>query len=319
MPRFVDTLIIVVVVLLVVVVSGGAAIAALGMGSWTPSSLPGWIAGRREDGHLAAGSQTAQLATNPMTTVRPVTPAVAPSEHPEPITDTTWHEEWRAARTDDQERLRYAGEQISRLTARLDQTDRELAAIRDAIMARLSAAAANQSADGERLRADVVAALTGRAHDSTRQRVGERRLDVTADLYARLARFEAAVAAVTNPVLLPGEPYEPPAEFLAESLVWENWKDVGDRAFALADGYNADRVYLSATTSAELGTFIGTLRGLLTDAIYPNLQGRVTAEQTRLLRQALGQLATDVPRLRGCLEADLRHDDSPSGGISPAG
>lgn len=311
-----DTFIIILLVLLVVVVSGGAAIAALGTGSWTPTSLPDWVAGRRSNGRLAVESHPPPASTGPITPVRPSSSASARGDDTEPVVASrdTWRAEWRAARTEDAERFNQAGEQVSRLSARLDLTDREVAAIRDDIVTRLTAAEARQSAIAERLRADVVAALAGREPDPKRHRFDDRRLDVTADLYARVARFEAAVAAVTNPVLLPGEQYEPPGEFLAESLVWDNWKDVGDRAFALADGYNADRVYLSATTSSELGAFIVTLRGLLTDAIYPNLQGRATAEQTRLLRQALGQLATALPRLRACLESDLRDGHLPGNG-----
>ena len=41
---------------------------------------------------------------------------------------------------------------------------------------------------------------------------------------------------MTNPILLPGEPYAPPAEFLPEALIWENWNEVGERAFSLCGG-----------------------------------------------------------------------------------
>ena len=65
---------------------------------------------------------------------------------------------------------------------------------------------ARRDAAMERLRADLLAALT-RAAGNGGARPGSRRPDVSADLYARLARLEAALAAVTNPILLPGEAY----------------------------------------------------------------------------------------------------------------
>ena len=65
---------------------------------------------------------------------------------------------------------------------------------------------ARRDAAMERLRADLLAALTRAAGDGG-ARTGSRRPDVSADLYARLARLEAALAAVTNPILLPGEAY----------------------------------------------------------------------------------------------------------------
>ena len=65
---------------------------------------------------------------------------------------------------------------------------------------------ARRDAAMERLRADLLAALT-RAAANGGARPGSRRPDVSADLYARLARLEAALAAVTNPILLPGEAY----------------------------------------------------------------------------------------------------------------
>ena len=137
-------------------------------------------------------------------------------------------------------------------------------------------------------------------------RPGSRRPDVSADLYARLARLEAALAAVTNPILLPGEAYSPPAEFLPEALVWENWNEVGERAFSLADAYSAQRLHLSEETRGEIELFVTTLRTLLTRSVYPNLQPEPDAAQQAALRTALEEIAGEFPKVRQMLEREYR-------------
>jgi hypothetical protein len=157
----------------------------------------------------------------------------------------------------------------------------------------------------ERLRADLLATMTRAAADGS-SRSGSRRPDVSADLYARLARLEAALAAVTNPILLPGEAYSPPAEFLPEALVWENWNEVGERAFSLADAYSAQRLFLSEETRGEIEVFVTTLRALLTRSVYPNLQPEPDAAQQAALRSALEEIAGEFPKVRQRLEREYR-------------
>jgi hypothetical protein len=161
----------------------------------------------------------------------------------------------------------------------------------------------------ERLRADLLAMVTRVAADGG-SRSGSRRPDVCADLYARLARLEAALAAVTNPILLPGEAYSPPAEFLPEALVWENWNEVGERAFSLADAYSAQRLHLSDETRGEIEVFVTTLRALLTRSVYPNLQPEPDAAQQTALRSALEEIAAEFPKVRHCLEREYREGHS---------
>ncbi|MBA3415590.1 MAG: hypothetical protein H0U10_10240, partial [Chloroflexia bacterium] len=112
--------------------------------------------------------------------------------------------------------------------------------------------------------------------------------------------------------LLPGEAYAPPVEFLPEALAWENWKDVGERAFSLADAFSAQRLCLSDLARQELAAFITTLRGALTRAVYPNLVPDPTPEQLDALRSALGSLAAELPRVRRTLEAEFRSLSSPA-------
>jgi hypothetical protein len=157
----------------------------------------------------------------------------------------------------------------------------------------------------ERLRADLLVAVAIPAADR-KGGPGTRRAEVSADLYARLARLEAALAAVTNPVLLPGESYAPPDEFLPESLVWENWSEVGERAFALADAFNAQRLHLSDTCCGEFEAFVTSLRNQLTRSVYPNLQPEPSLTQQTALRAALTELATELPRARLTLEREYR-------------
>ncbi len=134
----------------------------------------------------------------------------------------------------------------------------------------------------------------------------ERRAEVLTELYARLARVEAALAALTNPILLPGEPYVVPEAFLPEALKWENWKEVGDSAFALGGYFNQHRLQLDAATSAVVTECVTTLRTALTQSVYPNLQANPTLEQAETLRAGLEQIAAALPAARGCLEASYR-------------
>ena len=164
---------------------------------------------------------------------------------------------------------------------------------------------ARRDAAMERLRADLLAALTRAAGDGG-SRSGSRRPDVSADLYARLARLEAALAAVTNPILLPGEAYAPPAEFLPEALIWENWNEVGERAFSLAEAYSSQRLHLSEETRDDIELFVTTLRTLLTRSVYPNLQLEPDAAQQAALRSALEEIAGEIPKARQKLEREYR-------------
>jgi outer membrane murein-binding lipoprotein Lpp len=162
---------------------------------------------------------------------------------------------------------------------------------------------ARRDAAMERLRADLLAALT-RAAGEGGARPGSRRPDVSADLYARLARLEAALAAVTNPILLPGEAYVPPVEFLPEALIWENWNEVGERAFSLAEAYSSQRLHLSEETRDDFELFVTTLRTLLTRSVYPNLQLEPDAAHQAALRSALEEIAGEIPKARQKLERE---------------
>jgi hypothetical protein len=208
-----------------------------------------------------------------------------------------------AARLDRfEERLDQIARAVDRHAAELGQ---ELRRARSERAHQAETEEARRDAAMERLRADLLATLTRAAADGG-SRPGSRRPDVSADLYARLARLEAALSAVTNPILLPGEAYTPPAEFLPEALVWENWNEVGERAFSLAEAYSAQRLHLSEGTRGDIELFVTTLRTLLTRSVYPNLQLEPDAAQQAALRSALDEIAAEIPKVRQKLESEYR-------------
>ena len=298
-----DIVLILVIVVVLGILGGMAVFAARGAGLWSAVTLPSWVSDRGSRASVPAGEvandgfevgdQAEAAVTTPTAEGRDAS-----------------RNDLRAAATGGDERLARLedrlGELFDRLTARLDDLGRELAGNRQEEAAHRDTTEARQEAALERLRADLTAAAVGREADGVRLRVAERRTEVTAELYARLARLEAAVAAVTNPVLLPGEPYAPPAEFLAEALAWENWKDVGERAFAFADCFSAQRLYLTESTCAEMAAFVTTLRSLLTRSVYPNLSAKPGPTELQALRTALDALAAELPRVRRRLEAEFR-------------
>lgn len=203
------------------------------------------------------------------------------------------------------------GSQLERLDTRLTELtqsiDRHEAAIFALLRQSMTDLAQRAAADDarsdfavERLRADVLAALASTKAEADRTR----RKDVCAELYVTLARFEAALSAVSNPVLLPGEAYAIPDELPASALVWENWNDVGERVFVLADTFNAQRLHLSPQARADLGQFLTKLRTLLTGTIYLNLQTNVGSSQDLALRKALQEIARGLREARESLERE---------------
>lgn len=138
---------------------------------------------------------------------------------------------------------------------------------------------------------------------------GERRVTAVSDLYSHLARVEAALAGVVNPALLPGEPLSLPTELGNDCFEWDNWRDVGDRAFAFGDVFNQHRYVLDDATAGSVESFITTLRQALTGAIYPSVQAsNPTQGQRAQVRSGLSQIVTAIPDIRRKLEAAYRAD-----------
>ncbi len=202
------------------------------------------------------------------------------------------------------DRLDQFEKQLEELQRAIDRQHAEIARAGAESRRRFEIEEARREVTLERLRADLVLAIGG--SPSNRSGLAERRSEVSAELYARLARFEAALSAVTNPVLLPGEPYTPPEELVTEALIWENWNEIGERAFALADAYSAQRLHLSDETRADIGNFVTALRLVLTRSIYPNLHTDADAAQQEALRVALDEIAAELPKARASLDREYR-------------
>lgn len=160
-----------------------------------------------------------------------------------------------------------------------------------------------QRSEIERLRVSV---------ETIRQRAGaygERRGQALSDLYGSLARVEAALAAVVNPMLLPGESLSLPADLPTEAMQWTNWGDVGERAYAFGNVFNENRLVLDRSTAEEIAAFIATLRSGLTGSVYPAVRsGKPTADQISQMRSALQAIVDAIPVVRGQIEDAYRED-----------
>lgn len=216
-----------------------------------------------------------------------------------------------------------AREELDRLKADLraatNESDAQLARLRqrrEAAQAELEAAlgkARDELSRAERIRQgaeqvnEQAAPVEREGQDALlASRVAIEQLETLIELYARLARVETALAQLTTPILLPGEPYEAPEEFLPEALRWDNWKDVGETAYALGEYLSENRLRIPEATARELETGVTALRIALTRSIYPNLSTALMQEQEATLRAGLDVLAQTLPRMRGLLEDDYR-------------
>jgi hypothetical protein len=148
---------------------------------------------------------------------------------------------------------------------------------------------------------------------------GQRRSEAVADLYGHLARVEASLAGVVNPMLLPGESLTIPDELFPDTLNWDNWSDVGERAYAFGNTFNQNRFVLDVATADEIERFIGTLRQGLTGAIYPNLRSpNPSPAQLAQMRAGLTSIVAALPQVRRKLEQVYRGepvDDNDDTGV----
>lgn len=199
--------------------------------------------------------------------------------------------------------------QLARLRDRFAEVDGQTASALERALGELRS---HQEIELARLREGVGAAMAAIAVRQTTPDsdvLASRKAEATAELYRRLAKLEMCFISLANPVLLPGEPFRLPADLLSETLKWENWKDVGDAAYAFAEAFNQNRIFLDDDTCRELIGFIAGLRELMTTAIYPNLlpkPGSDPAEARATLHGALEQLGHDIPDARERLERAYR-------------
>jgi hypothetical protein len=134
-----------------------------------------------------------------------------------------------------------------------------------------------------------------------------RRSEALASLYTRLARADAALAAVVNPMLLPGEPLRVPDVLFDDTLEWENWADVGERAYEFGEVFNQNRLLLEPELASRVEEFISTLREALTDTIYPIVRlPSPTVAQKAQLRAGLEKVIGSIAPLRREVEDAYR-------------
>lgn len=145
-------------------------------------------------------------------------------------------------------------------------------------------------------------------------RWGERRGEALADVYGNLARVEVALAAVVNPMLLPGEALVLPAEFTPEALQWNAWGEVGERAFAFGNAFNQNRYVLDESLAAQVEAFIMALRQGLTRDVFPAVRdGNPTDAQVGQMRSGLASIIAELPSVRRTIEVSYREIGAPSG------
>jgi hypothetical protein len=141
---------------------------------------------------------------------------------------------------------------------------------------------------------------------------GQKRSDALADLYGHLARVEAALAGVVNPMLLPGEPLSVPEEFYSDTLVWANWNDVGERAYAFGEVFNQNRFVLEPDVADRIERFIGTFRQALTGTVYLVLHSdNRSPSQLAQMRGGLESIVSALPPLRRELETAYHANIAP--------
>jgi hypothetical protein len=158
----------------------------------------------------------------------------------------------------------------------------------------------------------AMAAFAVRQNTADQQAVANRRAEAVAALYRRLAKLETTYVSVTNPVLLPGESFELPAELLPDTLKWESWKEFGDSAFAFAEAFNQDRIFLDDPTCRDLTALVGLMREAMTSTIYPSLlakNGADAGEAKAQLRTTLEQIGKELQEARGRLERTFRENE----------
>jgi len=190
-----------------------------------------------------------------------------------------------------------------RLT-RIEQTTGEMPDLSAELSRELDLVREAQRAEMARVKASL---------DVVRQQAGswgERRGEVLSELYGSLARVESALAAVVNPMLLPGEPLSLPADLPVEAMEWKSWGDVGERAYAFGNIFNENRLVLPRETADEIELFIGTLRHALTGSVYPAVRGgKPGADLMARMRSGLDEIVAGLPAVRRPIEPAHRNGD----------
>lgn len=128
---------------------------------------------------------------------------------------------------------------------------------------------------------------------------GVRRNDAIRDLYQKLAQIEVALGAVVNPMQLPGEPVSVPETLYDDTLVWDNWGDVADRAYAFGEAFSKNRVLLDPSLARQVEQFIASFREALTGTVYPIVQSNDTSvKQKQQIRAGIVIVVEGITPIR---------------------
>lgn len=130
-----------------------------------------------------------------------------------------------------------------------------------------------------------------------------RRNEAISDLYQKLAQIDVALGTVINPMLLPGEPVSVPDTLYDDTMEWENWEDVGDRAYAFGESFSQNRFLLEPALAGQVQTFIAAFREALTGTVYPVVQNpNRTLQQRSAMRAGLVAVVDAIGPLRRAFE-----------------
>jgi hypothetical protein len=198
-------------------------------------------------------------------------------------------------------------EHIEGRLARLDGTVGELQRIPDQVAETMQ----RRERDGSRALELIRHELEGVRRGATA--AGARRDEAYADLYGHVARLEASLSTVINPMQLPGEPLQIPDEFVPDTLEWDNWDDIGEHAYAFGVAFNQSRLVLDPELSHQIEQFIGTLRLALTGKVYPTVRrAEPTRAQLATMRSGLEAIVSSLTPIRRQLETSWYLMDRPS-------
>ena len=139
------------------------------------------------------------------------------------------------------------------------------------------------------------------------------RLSAISELYGALARLDTAFLAVSRPIMLPGEAFDPDLDLPANAMSWDSWNDVGSAAYQFAEVFSQRRVQLGRDTREQINRSITTIRRNLTTRLYPSLTDfdrGVPEEHRDQIAQLVSNMATEIDAMRRALELA---SDGPSG------
>ena len=137
------------------------------------------------------------------------------------------------------------------------------------------------------------------------ERIDPDRLAAINELYDGLSALDTAFLAVSRPMLLPGEPFDPEQDLPIEAFTWECWNDVGSAAYAFADAFAKRRIRLDPATRDQLNTIISNIRRSLTTRLYPaltDIDGGIPEANRMQVVGLVAALAAEIAGARTILE-----------------